>query len=67
MKNIINNKVFLCHFEYKHINFSRIVGKWDLDVEMDKGILPSWLEVKKSEQALVGYFVAHNGSARPIS
>ena len=45
-----------------------IVGKWDLDVEMDKGILPSWLEVKKSgTKALVGYFVAHNGSARPIS
>ena len=45
-----------------------IVGKWDLDVEMDKGILPSWLEVKKSgTKALVGYFVAHNGSASPIS
>ena len=45
-----------------------IVGKWDLDVEKDKGILPSWLEVKKSgTKALVGYFVAHNGSARPIS
>ena len=45
-----------------------IVGKWDLDVQMDKGILPSWLEVKKSgTKALVGYFVAHNGSARPIS
>ena len=45
-----------------------IIGKWDLDVEMDKGILPSWLEVKKSgTKALVGYFVAHNGSARPIS
>ena len=45
-----------------------IVGKWDLDVEMDKGILPSWLEVNKSgTKALVGYFVAHNGSARPIS
>ncbi len=45
-----------------------IVGKWDLDVEMDKGILPSWLEVKESgTKALVGYFVAHNGSARPIS
>ena len=45
-----------------------IIGKWDLDVEMDEGIFPSWLEVKKSgTKALVGYFVAHNGSARPIS
>ena len=45
-----------------------IVGKWDLDVEMDNGIFPSWLKVKKSgTKALVGYFVAHNGSARPIS
>jgi len=35
---------------------------------MNGKIAPSWLEVKQSgNKALVGYFVAHNGSARPIS
>ena len=70
MKNIINNKRFfmLILMSINTLISQEIVGKWDLDVEMDKGILPSWLEVKKSgTKALVGYFVAHNGSARPIS
>ncbi len=45
-----------------------IIGKWDLEVEMNGKIAPSWLEVKLSgNKTLVGYFVAHNGSARPIS
>tara|TARA_B100000963_G_scaffold202702_1_gene176473 strand:- start:7846 stop:8787 length:942 start_codon:yes stop_codon:yes gene_type:complete len=70
MKNIINNKRFfmLILMSINTLISQEIVGKWDLDVEMDKGILPSWLEVKESgTKALVGYFVAHNGSARPIS
>ena len=70
MKDIINNKRFfmLILMSINTLISQEIVGKWDLDVEMDKGILPSWLEVKKSgTKALVGYFVAHNGSARPIS
>ena len=70
MKNIINNKRFfmLILMSINTLISQEIVGKWDLDVEMDNGILPSWLEVKKSgTKALVGYFVAHNGSARPIS
>ena len=46
----------------------QILGKWDLEVEIDGKIAPSWLEVKQSgNKALVGYFVANNGSARPIS
>ena len=45
-----------------------LIGKWDLEVEMNGKLAPSWLEVKQSgNKALVGYFVAHNGSARPIS
>ena len=70
MKNIIKNERFfmLILMSINTLISQEIVGKWDLDVEMDKGILPSWLEVKKSgTKALVGYFVAHNGSARPIS
>ncbi|SEJ75123.1 protein of unknown function [Cyclobacterium xiamenense] len=45
-----------------------LLGKWDLTVTMDGKEVPSWLEVKLSGiRTLVGYFVAHNGSARPIS
>ena len=47
---------------------SKAIGKWDLEVEYGKAWLPSWLEVKLSgNKALVGYFVAAGGSARPIS
>ena len=45
-----------------------VIGSWDLEVEMNGKIFPSWLQVKQSgTKALVGFFVAHNGSARPIS
>ncbi|WP_439483889.1 3-keto-disaccharide hydrolase [Cyclobacterium plantarum] len=47
---------------------NEIQGRWDLTVNMDGQEVPSWLEVKLSGiRTLVGYFVAHNGSARPIS
>jgi hypothetical protein len=45
-----------------------LIGKWDLEVEMNGKIAPSWLEVKRSGvSTLIGYFVEYNGSARPIS
>lgn len=45
-----------------------VLGKWDLNVQMGDRIAPSWLQVKLSGlNTLVGYFVADNGSARPIS
>jgi len=45
-----------------------IQGRWNLTVDMEGQEAPSWLEVKLSGiRTLVGYFVAHNGSARPIS
>ena len=45
-----------------------VIGRWDLTVDMGGKPVPSWLEVKRSgTNTLVGYFVAHNGSARPIS
>ncbi|WP_339925814.1 DUF1080 domain-containing protein [uncultured Cyclobacterium sp.] len=46
----------------------KLTGRWDLTVDMDGKQAPSWLEVKLSgTKTLVGYYVAHNGSARPIS
>lgn len=46
----------------------QLMGRWDLTVDMDGKEAPSWLEVKLSGiSTLVGYYVAHNGSARPIS
>ena len=45
-----------------------LIGRWDLTVKREEGESPSWLEVKRSgRKTLVGYFVAHNGSARPVS
>jgi hypothetical protein len=45
-----------------------VIGRWDLNVEKDGKILPSWLEVQKSgTHTLVGRFVYAFGSARPIS
>ncbi len=44
------------------------IGRWDLTVNMDGRIVPSWLEVKLSGvKTLVGYYVAEGGSARPIA
>jgi hypothetical protein len=49
-------------------NQQDIIGKWDLEIQKGNVVLPSWLEVKLSgNKTLVGHFVAHNGSARPIS
>ena len=45
-----------------------IIGRWDLTVNKDGKMVPSWLEVKLSGvKTLVGYFVADGGSARPIA
>ena len=45
-----------------------MIGRWDLTVTGARGPSPSWLEVKLSgNKALVGYFVAAGGSARPVS
>ena len=47
---------------------SDLIGKWDLEVEKNGEIFPSWLEVKLSGlNTLVGRFVSISGSARPIS
>lgn len=47
---------------------SPAIGRWNLEVQYGEIWLPSWLEVKLSgTKALVGYFVASGGSARPIS
>jgi hypothetical protein len=45
-----------------------IIGRWDLQINFNDQILPSWLEVTKSGRAtLVGRFVFASGSARPIA
>jgi hypothetical protein len=47
---------------------SPIEGRWDLTVNKDGKMVPSWLEVNHSGlKMLVGFFVAEGGSARPIS
>lgn len=45
-----------------------VIGRWDLTVNMEGRVAPSWLEIKLSgNKTLVGYFVADGGSARPIA
>lgn len=46
----------------------KLEGRWDLTVEMDGKMVPSWLEVRHSGiKNLFGRFVADGGSARPIA
>lgn len=45
-----------------------IQGRWDMTVDMDGKMAPSWLEIRHSGvHMLVGAFVGTGGSARPIS
>ena len=67
MKNIF---LFLALFSINVFaqNKNAVIGKWDLEVEINGKKHPSWLEVKQSgNKVLVGYFVFKSGSARPIS
>ncbi len=45
-----------------------LIGRWDLTLAGGSGARPSWMEVKLSgNRSLVGAFVSHSGSARPIA
>ena len=47
---------------------SKIVGRWDLEVQGKNLTYPAWLEVTVSgRQTLVGSYVSEKGSARPVS
>jgi 3-keto-disaccharide hydrolase len=47
---------------------SALVGRWDITVNMNGHLYPSWLEVQHSGiDMLVGRFVGTGGSARPVS
>ena len=66
--SIVISLVFLQSGHAQDPANSSAIGRWDLEVEYGDHWLPSWLEVKLSgNKALVGYFVAAGGSARPIS
>jgi hypothetical protein len=47
---------------------SALEGRWDINVNVDGKIFPSWLEVNHSgTKRLVGQYVGMTGSARPVS
>lgn len=47
---------------------SKVLGRWDITVNISGEERPSWLEIHRSGiKMLVGEFVADGGSARPIS
>lgn len=48
---------------------SGVIGRWDITILKPDGSSDfAWLEIEKSgNNTLVGYFVGHNGSVRPVS
>jgi hypothetical protein len=45
-----------------------LIGRWDINVDINGKPAPAWLEVKLSGvKTLVGYFVSTAGSARPVA
>jgi len=60
---------FLTSFKQDNPAYDKtVIGRWDLTVNMNGRMAPSWLEIKLSgTRTLVGYFVADGGSARPIA
>ncbi|MEJ7646415.1 MAG: DUF1080 domain-containing protein [Chryseolinea sp.] len=57
------------HAQSQDSVFAKAVeGRWDLVIQKDGKLLPSWLEIEHSGlHTLVGRFVYESGSARPIS
>ncbi len=47
-------------------NAAALFGRWNLVVQADEGEYPSWLEVRRSGQSIVGQFVGWHGSVRPV-
>ncbi len=61
--------IFMHTITFSQETFDKtILGRWDLSIEKDETLLPSWLEIEKSGfETLTGRFVYAFGSARPIS
>jgi len=52
----------------KESDSTAIIGRWDITININGKMYPSWLEVSLSGlKTLVGRFVGTGGSARPIS
>ena len=69
MKNIISILlILLCGLSAHTQDKTGLIGRWDLKIDFNDQVRPSWLEVKKSGRTtLVGRFVFAIGSARPIA
>lgn len=48
------------------IDFTPILGRWDVTVYDPQGVYPSWFEIEEKDRKLSGGFVGRGGSARPI-
>ncbi len=47
---------------------SALEGRWDITINKDGQVLPSWMEVRRSgDRGYMGRFVSSTGSARPIA
>ncbi|MDQ1149145.1 hypothetical protein QE382_001129 [Sphingobacterium zeae] len=56
-------------FHYQQdVEGKELIGRWDIEVDVNGTPAPSWLEVKLSGyRTLVGHYVSTSGSARPVS
>jgi len=52
----------------QEVDGKELIGRWDIEVDVNGTPAPSWLEVKLSGfKTLVGHYVSTSGSARPVS
>lgn len=52
----------------QEVEGKELIGRWDIEVDINGTPAPSWLEVKLSGyKTLVGHYVSTSGSARPLS
>jgi len=52
----------------QEIEGKELIGRWDIEVDVNGTSAPSWLEVKLSGyKTLVGHYVSTSWSARPVS
>lgn len=65
---VFSYSAFAQHNEAPNDFGQKLLGRWDLTVNINGKDHPSWIEIHKSgSNRLVGYYVGTGGSARPVS
>ncbi|AKA36353.1 Conserved hypothetical periplasmic protein [Flagellimonas lutaonensis] len=68
MRTLISSLLLFCMANLSAQELHPLEGRWDLVMEFEGKVLPSWLEIRHSgHETMIGRFVFAFGSARPIS